>query len=104
MKQARTKPPLTRYADKPLKDWSNADLVEWAQEKCDDVVPFLATYDGLDLAYWKKEDFEEYLGGGIGAALYNCLECAPSAPPSMSTHTTTDAGLLAPHLGTAQHY
>jgi hypothetical protein len=52
-----------------------------AQEKCPKVVRFLSDYDGSILAYLKKEDFGEYLGGGIGAAFYNCLECALSALP-----------------------
>ena len=76
---------MIRYADKPLKDWSNADLIDWAQEKCPKVVSFLAErkYKGSILAYWKKEDFQhgEIFGAAIGAAFYNCLECAPSALP-----------------------
>ena len=83
MKRARTKPSLIRYADKPLKDWSNADLIDWAQEKCPKVVRFLSDYDGSILANLKKEEFQhkEAFGFAIGSAFYNCLECAPSARP-----------------------
>jgi len=68
--------------DKPLKDWTNAEVVEWAQKNCDDVVSVLVEkkYKGSILAGMKKEDFEKYLGGVIGAAFYNYLERAPLVP------------------------
>ena len=68
--------------DKPLKDWTNAEVVEWAKKGYPDVVPALTRekYKGSILAGWKIEQFEKYLGGGIGAAFYNYLERAPLVP------------------------
>jgi len=105
MKGAAAVPASVRLQGKPLKDWSNADVVEWAQEKYPKVVQFLANYDGSDLALWKKEDFKEIFGIGIGAAFYNCLEDAgllktvlpeQPAPPGASTQgaISIDSSLL----------
>jgi hypothetical protein len=80
---------LTRYAGKPLKDWSNADLIDWANEKYPKVVRFLTDYDGLDLAGWRKEDFEKYLGGPYGASFYGHLLGAHCCCSTFSTQALT---------------
>lgn len=70
---------LTLDAGKPLKKWSNTDLVEWAKEKYPKVAQLLGNYEGSDLAGMKKEDFQhkEIFGAAIGAVFYNTLEGAP---------------------------
>jgi len=71
-----------------LKDWTNANVRDWAAEKYPKVVKHLADFDGLDLVGWRTEaNFKEYLGGPYGAAFYGHLLGAPLVPVSSHTHT-----------------
>lgn len=80
----------------PLKRWSSAQVVEWAENNLPEVVPFLKKEDcdGATLTCLWEEDFEKYLGGPYGAAFYGLLLGTHDAGLSTGIHTVTDAGLL----------
>ena len=67
----------------PLKKWSSAQVVAWAEENCPDVVPTLKKEEcgGATLAGLRKEEFKEFFGAMKGAAFYGHLLGAPSALP-----------------------
>ena len=65
----------------PLKKWSSAQVVAWAEENCPDVVPTLKKEEcgGATLAGLMKEDFERFFGAMKGAAFYGHLLGAHAA-------------------------
>ena len=85
--------------DKPLKDWTNQELVGWANEVYDDVVPTLTDkkYKGSTLAGWRTEtNFEKYLNGAHGAAFYGHLLGAYFLSNVPFTHNFTEHGKITP--------
>ena len=79
-----TRAPLINTADAemlPLKKWSSAQVVAWAEENCPDVVPTLKKEDcgGATLAGLRKEEFKEFFGAMKGAAFYGHLLGAHAA-------------------------
>ena len=84
--------------DKPLKDWTNQELIDWAKKVYRHVAAIVEKeqYDGSTLAGWEKADFKEYLNGAHGAAFYGHLLGAYFLSNVPFTHNFTEHGKITP--------
>ena len=72
---------LRLAAGKPFEDWTNKEVVDWAEAKNYHEVVTILEQKQLRrrvLAGWGKANFEKYLGGAYGASFYGHLLGTPA--------------------------